>query len=263
MLETLVDLERYPLHDLDSARGKAVVEAARADLARMGAAELPGFLTPAGLVAAIADARSLAKLAYRSGGMGTAYLELPDASWPADHPRKHFERYDVGVVAYDQFPFESPIRRLYEAQPLVDFVGAILDRGELHRYADPFGALNLAVMRDGDRLQWHFDQTDFVVSLALQDCEEGGDFEVAPKIRSAADECYTDVRRVLRGESARVVRLPMQPGTLLVFEGRNSVHRVSPLHGETERLVALLAYDTKPGTVSSPLLRMARYGRAG
>mgnify|MGYP003405532309 CR=1 FL=1 len=38
-----------------------------------------------------------------------------DASWPADHPRKHFERYDVGVVAYDQFPAESPIRRLYVA----------------------------------------------------------------------------------------------------------------------------------------------------
>jgi hypothetical protein len=71
------------------------------------------------------------------------------------------------------------------------------------------------------------------------------------------------VGRVLRGESDLVVRLPMHPGTLLIFEGRNSVHRVSPLRGPTDRLVALLAYDTKPGTVSSPLLRMARYGRAG
>lgn len=263
MLERLVDLERYPLHELDSARGRAVVEAARADVTRMGAAELPGFLTKQGLAFALADTRSLAKLAYRSGGMGTAYLELPDASWPADHPRKHFERYDVGVVAYDQFPDESPIRQLYEAQALMDFVGRVLERGKLFRYADPFGALNLAVMRDGDQLQWHFDQTDFVISLALQDSEAGGDFEVAPKIRSRDDECYTEVGRVLRGESDAVVRLPMQPGTLLIFEGRNSVHRVSRLSGPTERLVALLAYDTKPGTVSSPVLRMARYGRAG
>ncbi len=118
-------------------------------------------------------------------------------------------------------------------------------------------------MRDGDQLQWHFDQTDFVISLALEDCEEGGDFEVAPRIRSREDERYTEVGRVLRGESDAVVHLPMQPGTLLIFEGRNSVHRVSPLRGPTDRLVALLAYDTKPGTVSSPVLRMARYGRAG
>ncbi len=263
MLETLVDLARYPLNALDGARGREVIARARADLARSGAVELPGFLTRAGLTLALDDARALAKLAYRSGGMGTAYLELPDATWPADHPRKHFGRYDVGVVAYDRFPSDSPIRRLYEAQALMDFVGAVLERGPLFRYGDPFGALNLAVMRDGDQLQWHFDQTDFVVSLALQDSEEGGDFEVAPKIRCAADERYTEVGRVLRGDSRDVSRLPMQPGTLLIFEGRNSLHRVSPLRGPTERLVALLAYDTKPGTTSSPLLRMARYGRAG
>jgi len=263
MLEQLVDLERYPLLAPGSARHRAAVDAARADIARMGAAELPGFLSPRGLALALADARGLAKLAYRSGGMGTAYLELPDASWPADHPRKHFGRYDVGVVAYDQFPEDSPIRRLYEADALMAFVGAVLERGPLFRYADPFGALNLAVMRDGDQLQWHFDQTDFVISLALEDCEEGGDFEVAPRIRSREDERYTEVGRVLRGESDAVVHLPMQPGTLLIFEGRNSVHRVSPLRGPTDRLVALLAYDTKPGTVSSPVLRMARYGRAG
>ena len=49
----------------------------------------------------------------------------------------------------------------------------VLDRGTLHRYADPCGALNLAVMGDGDELQWHFDQTDFVVSLAIQPAERG------------------------------------------------------------------------------------------
>ena len=28
-------------------------------------------------------------------------------------------------------------------------------------------------MLDGDELEWHFDQTDFVVSLALQNGESG------------------------------------------------------------------------------------------
>ncbi len=55
--------------------------------------------------------------------------------------------------------------------------------------------------------------------------------------------------------------LPMTPGTLLVFAGRYSMHRVSPIAGSTPRLVALLGYDTAPGTMSSELLKAVRYGR--
>jgi hypothetical protein len=116
-------------------------------------------------------------------------------------------------------------------------------------------------MGDGDELQWHFDQTDFVVSLALQDAEDGGDFEVAPQIRTEDDERYDEVARVLAGDRSQVVTLPMTPGTLLVFAGRNSLHRVSPISGPTPRLVGLFGYDTEPGTMSSDLLKEVRYGR--
>jgi hypothetical protein len=116
-------------------------------------------------------------------------------------------------------------------------------------------------MTEGDELQWHFDQTDFVVSLALQDADEGGDFEVAPMIRAAGDERYDEVARVLAGDRAEVVTLPMTPGTLLVFAGRHSLHRVSPIGGTTPRLVGLFGYDTEPGTMRSELMKEVRYGR--
>ena len=164
-------------------------------------------------------------------------------------------------MPYDLIPRSSPLRRLYEWDPLTDLVSAVLGRGPLHRYSDPFGALNLAVMGEGDELQWHFDQTDFVVSLAIQTAGEGGNFEVAPLIRSAGDERYGDVAAVLEGNTAGVRTIAMNPGTLLVFEGRNSLHRVSPISGTRLRHVGLLAYDTKPGTTGSELLRMSRYGR--
>jgi len=53
----------------------------------------------------------------------------------------------------------------------------------------------------------------------------------------------------------------MTPVTLLVFAGRHSMHRVSPIRGGTPRLVALFGYDTMPGTMSSELLKAVRYGR--
>jgi hypothetical protein len=237
------------------------VEAGRRQMRDTGACEIPGFVRPAALSQFVDDARRLAPLAHRSGGLGTVYLGFPDETLPVEHPRQWLGNYALGVVAYDLFPVNSPIRRLYESDELRAFVAAILGLDTIHPFADPLGALNLAVMTDGDELQWHFDQTDFVVSLALQDGDEGGDFEVAPFVRSADDERYDDVARVLAGDRAPVRVFPMTPGTLLVFAGRNSVHRVSPIVGSTPRLVGLFGYDTEPGTMSSELLKALRYGR--
>jgi hypothetical protein len=257
----LVDLDRYPLLEPGSPGYVECVEEARRQLRDTGAAEMPGFVSPAGVAELVRDADTLTLRAHASSGQGTAYLEFPDFSLPPDHPRLHFADYAVRAVAYDVTPLDSPLRRLYEWDPLKDLIEAALDRGPIFRYADPFGALNLAVMGEGDQLQWHFDQTDFVVSLAIQSAEAGGDFEVVPRIRSADDECYEEVASVLAGDNSRVGTLPMTPGTLLIFEGRNSLHRVSRVSGNRWRHVGLLAYDTEPGTMGSDLLRTDRYGR--
>ena len=260
-LEDLVDLERYPVRDLDSPAGAEFLRDARLRLGASGFAELAGFVNPAGVSMLVAEAEDLAYRAHHSSGIGTAYLEHPDLELPQADPRRWLAPFSVRAVPYDVIPRGSLLRRLYEWEPLMNLVSAVLGRGPLHRYADPFGALNLAVMGEGDELQWHFDQTDFVVSLAIQAAEIGGSFEVAPRMRTSEDERYDDVALVLRGESPSVETVAMSPGTLLVFEGRHSIHRVTPISGSTLRHVGLLAYDTKAGTSGSELLRMSRYGR--
>jgi hypothetical protein len=257
----LVDVGAYPVSDLEGSVARDVVARARAELTATGAAELAGFVTAAGVAALARDAEMLAPRAFHSAGMGSAYLDRPDRDVTPDHPRAWTGPYAVGAVAYDLIPRASPLRRLYEWSPLKDLIEAILGRGSIYRYADPFGALNLAVMRAGDELQWHFDQADFVVSLAIQSAEAGGDFEVAPLVRAPEDECYDDVAEVLAGGRDRVVTLAMTPGTLLIFEGRHSLHRVSPIEGGRLRHVGLFAYDTRPDVVGTALLRRARYGR--
>ena len=258
----LVNLSRYPLLEREGEEYAAAVAAARGELASRGAAELSGFVRTGALPLLLSDAVALAPLAWRDSGTGTAYLAAPDESLPPAHPRRWKGPRALGAVAYDLFPQSSPLRALYEWDALMRFVEDILGHGRLYRYADPCGALNLAVMVAGDELQWHFDQTDFVVSLALQHAEEGGDFEVAPLLRSATDERYEAVSRVLAGDLSTVVKVQMTPGSLLVFAGRHSLHRVTRVGGHTDRLVALLSYDTKPGTLSSDRLRKLRYGRA-
>jgi hypothetical protein len=259
----LVDRTRYPVDALASPDGRALVDVCRAQLAADGACELPGFSSAMATKQLAHEASALAPLAHHSRVEGTVYLDLPDDTAPRGHPRRVVGPNAVGAVAYDMFPADSAIRALYEWPALRDLVAACLGVERVFPYADPLGALNLAVMRAGDELAWHFDQTDFVVSLALAPADDGGDFEFVPRIRRPDDEREDEVAAVLAGDARRTRRLPMTSGTLLLFEGRYSLHRVTPIVGETPRLVALLAYDTKPGTVSTPLLRLVRYGREG
>jgi hypothetical protein len=247
---------------MDLERAYETIDTHQRELHERGVSVLPGFIRPDVIDAMVDECDALATEAYHQDVQGTPYLELPADDWPAGHPRVTWARSSVHTIGYDQFPSGSLLRALYESDELMVFLGRILGREPLHRYADPIGALNLAVMVDGDVLDWHFDQTDFVVSLAIQSSERGGDFENAAMLRSPDDEHYDAVQRVLSGERDNVVVEPMTPGTLMLFEGRHSLHRVTPVEGPRPRYVGLFGYDTKPDTMSSDLLKQIRYGRS-
>ena len=70
-------------------------------------------------------------------------------------------------------------------------------------------------------------------------------------------------RRRFLADRTDIITLDLAPGALALFEGRYSIHRVSPIAGSEPRLIALFGYDTKPGTMSSDLLKQRRYGRIG
>ena len=259
----IINLRDYPLDRLDSPEGRALLALCRAMLAADGACLLPGFLTAAAVAEAAEEAEALAGRAYRrpSPSSSTAYIAAPDESYPPDHPRNRIMSAFAEVVGLDLIPRHCVVRRIYEWDGLLDFLKAVLQRADVYRYADPMGGLNVTVMRRGDHDGWHFDQTDFVVSMLLQPSEKGGDFEYSPHIRAAEDENYDAVRRVFDGDRGLIRRLDLRPGTFALFLGRNSLHRVSPVEGEIPRMISLFGYDTKPGTMSSERLRLGRYGR--
>jgi hypothetical protein len=167
----------------------------------------------------------------------------------------------VGVIAYDQYPEISILRRIYEYDPLMKFVGAIMQLPTIYRYGDPMGGLNLSVMVQDDYLRWHFDQTDFVTSLSVQSSDAGGEFEYVPLIRNEKAENYDEVKKLLKGDNSRVIRIKNHPGTLVLFKGRYSIHRVTPIKGKTSRLMGLFGFDSQPNVCSTPHLLEMRYGR--
>jgi hypothetical protein len=58
-----------------------------------------------------------------------------------------------------------------------------------------------------------------------------------------------------------VISLDPAPGTLTLFRGRRSLHRVSPVEGERLRVNAVLAYGDRPGMRLNDLTQRLFYGR--
>ncbi len=67
---------------------------------------------------------------------------------------------------------------------------------------------------------------------------------------------------LLEGRDPQVKRIRLQAGTLNVFRGKNTAHRVTTVKGAVDRFIAVFSYYEKPGVMFSDAERLGFYGRA-
>lgn len=260
--EDLVDLESYPIDRPRAQRARQLITRCRAELAANGCFCLKGFLSAGTVERLAAEAAMLAPAVYHTRTRHNPYFSTDNTRFPEGHPRRWFMDRSNGLLAYDQIPQGSDLRRLYDWPALMNFLAACLSLPVLHRYADPLAAATINIMDPGDEFPWHFDTNDFTTSLVLQNAEEGGHFEFAPGIRSAEAENYGAVGEVLQGAREKLVRLDLAPGDLQCFKGRHSLHRVTATGGRRSRYVLLLSYTQQPGVINFPYRAKKVFGRA-
>lgn len=259
--EEMVDVSRYPIADPCSPAGITFANECRRQYETTGLCALHGFIRPSALQMLATEAESLSSQAYFCKSTHNAYL-TEEEGLSSDDVRARQEETYVGSVAYDLIPEDAALRRLYNWDPLRDFIGAVLGKAQLHRFADIMGACSINVFKDGGEHGWHFDESEFTVTLMLQPPEQGGAFEYVPKIRGLDNE-QEIVREVLDGDRSRVVELPFTAGTLLIFGGNQTIHRVARVTGATKRLVPVLCYAENPDVSNSPEVRKLFWGRTG
>ncbi len=261
-IETLIDLDRYPIKDLRSGAAGALIEHGRTELDDLGALALPGFIRADALTKLVAETTPLLPRNFIVEQDHTVYFAPADDAFPSDHPKRRSVSSSKGGLSYDYIAKDSALSALYTSETLIGFVSALLGGIPLHRHADPLAACNINIFGPGQKLGWHFDRADFVTSLALQDPQDGGAFEFVPWLRSDDDENYDGVAAVLDGARERVRRLDMPAGTLALFKGHHSLHRVTEVRGARPRLVAVLSYVREPGRLFQPWERELFYGHA-
>ena len=129
--------------------------------------------------------------------------------------------------------------------------------------ADPLARINVMAYRAGEALNWHFDRSEFTTTILLQAPLVGGAFQYRSGLRSDSDPNHEGVGRLLAGEGDGVRTLGLAAGTLNVFRGKNTAHRVTAVEGRVPRIVAVLSYYETPGVSFTEAERLGFYGRPG
>ncbi len=255
----LVNLDSYPIQDIQSPTAQALVTKCRQDLDKNALCTLENFVSPETLMVMKTEIDDLLPSAYRAEHERTPYSWRYNLDFPDGHPRRalHWNRY--GYLLYDQFNKMALISQLFEWPPLTEFVRQVLGFETLYRTADPYLSIVANIMQAGDELAWHFDTNDGVVSLMLQPADEGGHFEYAPYIRDEVDENYGSIQKLFEGSSSLADQPAIEAGTFVLFKGRRSCHRVTPIGQTTHpRVNILYSFDERPGMVFSEASQMEK-----
>jgi hypothetical protein len=263
VLDDIVDLDTYPIHQLDNPLRAELVAETRAQMDRYGCFRISDFVRPEAIAEMLAEAQSLHEQTSWSQMDHNPYASPDDPSFPPGHPRRFFQRRASGFINSDLLAATSPLNRIYDADVMTHFVWDCLgvDR-PIYRWADPLGCNPYGVMEPDHQFPWHFDGNEFTVSILVQRAEQGGIFEYVPDIRGPGDERYERVQAVLDGSREGVRELDLQPGDLQLFKGRFSMHRVTPIVGATTRYIALPTYVFDPYRMNRPHHSINYYGRA-
>ncbi|WP_245517186.1 MULTISPECIES: 2OG-Fe(II) oxygenase [unclassified Mesorhizobium] len=262
MIEDILDLDRYPLDREGSPESQRLVEESTAALNANGMFNLEGFLRPGIAERAVAEIRPVMDArSHEHRRMHNIYFKPSIPELSPDHPALRKVETISHTVCADQIP-GSIVLSIYEYEPLVRFLAVTMDKPQLHVMQDPLARANVMGYRAGEALNWHFDRSEFTTTLLLQGPERGGDLEYRTDLRSDDDPNYEGVARLLEGRDPEAKILRMKAGTLNVFRGKNTAHRVTTVEGERERMIAVFSYYERPGVMFTDEERIGFYGRA-
>ena len=261
-LKSIVDLDKYPIHDLTSSSIKNLIQKCKDELDQYSCATIPNFILPKSLSIMNAELEKQLDEVYMSRERINPYLYAKDEiHLPKDHPKRTFMKRYNGYLNSDCFPKDSEMKYLYETDELLKFVSMCLGVSPIYRWADPLACHAYNVMEPDGVLPWHFDSCEFTLSIMIQKPDKGGVFEYCPNIREPGKENYEEVKKVLNGDRSKVKQLKLEPGDLQIFKGRFTLHRVTKVEGQKSRYMCIPAYVLDPWRVNTPEHSKAIYGK--
>jgi hypothetical protein len=255
-IRNIIDLGKYPLEDAN------FIKLCRTKISENGVLTLPNFLNEQIIKYLVEEGSDAQNMAFFSNSTHNVYLTKNNLELDDDHIFNRQVVSSKGCITDDQIPQISPLKTLYNSEIFREFLASVLGEKKLYEYADGLSSINVHYASEGEELGWHFDNSSFAITLLLQAPEAGGSFEYIKDLRDAeaGEMNFEGVKSLLDGITKPEV-LKVEPGTLVLFRGKNSIHRVTPTRGNKTRMLVVLAYNTSPGISLSKSAQITFFGR--
>jgi hypothetical protein len=262
-MQHILDLDRYPLDKPGTPKWQALVDRCKADLARHGMFNLDNLMLPEAIENCLAEVKPVINtLSFTHTREHNIYFMKSIPGLSDDHPALTRTKTINHTVCADQIP-HSIVMYIYEWAPLIHFIAETMEKPALYPMRDWLARANVMAYRDGEALNWHFDRSEFTTTLLLQAPEQGGEFVYRSDLRTADDPNYDGVAKLLRGQDPDMKTMNVSPGTLNVFKGRNTAHKVNTVKGPRDRIIAVFTYYDRPGVMFTREEQLGFYGRTG
>lgn len=218
------------------------------------------FIGKDGLKTLQDEANDLKKHSYRSSSEYNVYISEYDNTFSSDSPRNRIMSTSKKCIPNDLIPKDSILQRLYDSSFLKDFFCDLLDKENLYPYEDSLSSININYYDKGDALGWHFDNSDYTITLLIKNCTKGGVYEFFNDMRyKDGKEDYAFVEKILDNEVSGT-KIDSFEGDLMIFKGNKSIHQVTTVE-EGERILVTFNYNEKIGVSLSEKSRKTFFGR--
>jgi hypothetical protein len=256
-LNKIVNLNLHPIN-----RSDEYLSVCHNKLKSNSLLQLDDFLLPKALKIIQNEAKKLYCKSFHSSKNHTVLLYKKDNTLNNDDPCNIVVNSNKSCVPDDLIPYNSLIRLLYNSTNFRKFIETVFGIDKIYPYRDTLASINYNYYGKNQQLGWHFDNAYFTITLMIESPISGGIFQYINKVRDF-DKNYINknlLKSVLTNTHL-VNELSVQSGTLVLFYGRNSLHRVTPVTSDKYRVLVTLNYNLEKNIMLSENARLTFFGR--
>lgn len=218
------------------------------------------FINQNGLNLLKEEAANLKSGSYQSQSKYNVYVSEYDDNFSKNSPRNRLMMTTKKCVPADLIPNDSILKIIYSSEVIKSFYCKLLNLDNLYPYEDPLSTININYYDIGDSLGWHFDNSDFTITLLIKNCIKGGIYEFFNNMRyKNGEENYKFVEKILDNEVVGT-KIDSLEGDLMIFKGNKSIHQVTAVE-KGERILVTFNYNIKKGVSLSEKSRETFFGR--